>query len=163
MKTYIIEENGEEIRRFTQEAITEKFLRDQRVKGRTVIQLSNPAKPDDTEDNTWERGDETDMPASLGDETYLVRERPWVSAPFPVPPEVTPRQFQLATEILFPGLLVTIEAAVDAHPDPLVKISWRKALGVKRGDPTLEAMRQHPSIDKTSEEVDAIFRLAATL
>ena len=82
MKTYIIEENGEEIRRFTQDEITEKFIRDQRVKGRTVIELANPAKPADTEDNTWERGDLTDTPTSLGDETYLVRERPWVSAPF---------------------------------------------------------------------------------
>ena len=83
MKTYIIENTeGEEIRRFTQDEITEKFIRDQRVKGRTVVELSFPAKPADTEDNTWERGDETDTPALLGDETYLVRERPWVSAPF---------------------------------------------------------------------------------
>lgn len=162
MKTYIIENTeGEEIRRFTQDEITEKFIRDQRVKGRTVIQISNPARPADTEDNTWERGDLTDTPTSLGDETYLVRERPWVSAPFPIPQEVTPRQFQLATEILFPGLLVTIDAAVDAHPDPLVKISWNKALGVKRNDPTLEAMRVQ--LGKTSEEVDSIFKLGATL
>ena len=163
MKTYIIENtDGEEIRRFTQDEITEKFIRDQRVKGRTVVELSSTPKPADTEANTWERGDQTDTPASLGDETYLVRERPWVSAPFPVPQEVTPRQFQLAIESLHPGMLATIDAIVATQP-LTVQINWNKALGVKRDDPTLEDMRQDPSIDTSPAEVDDIFRLAATL
>jgi len=76
--------------------------------------------------------------------------------------EVTPMKFQIAVETLYPGLLDTIEAIVDAQPRT-VQIAWHKAQGVKRDDPTLEAMRQHPAIDKTPAEVDDIFRLAATL
>lgn len=97
--------------------------------------------------------------AIVGDKVYANR---YEAVDAPVPEEVTPRQFQLAVETLHPGLLATIETLVAAQP-VTVQINWNKALGVKRNDATLEAMRQHPSIDKTPSEVDAIFRLAATL
>jgi len=97
--------------------------------------------------------------AVVGNQIYTNRKQVVAK---PVPQEVTPRQFQLAIESLHPGMLATIDAIVATQP-LTVQINWNKALGVKRDDPTLEAMRQHPALDKTPAEVDDIFRLAATL
>jgi len=168
MKTWIIENisDGGEIRQMRMGndwTPAEKFLAEKAGKGwQVVAMLPNPTRPPDTESNSWALSDYAEETVEVGEESYITRQRAWVSAPFPVPSEVTPRQFQLAIESLHPGMLETIDTIVASQP-MAVQINWNKALGVKRDDPTLEDMRQDPLIDKTPAEVDDIFRLAATL
>jgi len=44
-----------------------------------------------------------------------------------------------------------------------VQVDWYDASFFERTNATLESLRQHPNINKTSEEVDELFVLAETL
>lgn len=82
---------------------------------------------------------------------------PYTPAAPTVPRIVTPLQGRIALAHF--GLLVTIEAAVAAHPDPTVKIAWEYATEFNRDSPTVVALAATLGI--TQEQLDAIFVFAA--
>jgi hypothetical protein len=88
-------------------------------------------------------------------ETWVEEDRPIV-----VPFQVTPRQLKLA--MIQDGIYDTVKSIVDTQPTS-VQVDWYDASFFERNNDTLEALRQHPNINKTPEEVDALFVLAETL
>lgn len=121
------------------------------------LTVANTAKPDPSaDDKQVKRGNwAVDLQAETYTETWVEEDKPVV-----IPQEVTPRQFKLA--LLQEGIYETIQAIINAQP-LAVQLDWSDASVFKRDNPTLEAMRQHPNINKTPEEVDALFVLAETL
>lgn len=80
----------------------------------------------------------------------------------PVPQSISAVQFRITAQRH--GLLDTIEAIIaDPQTPEEVKIAWEYAREFERGSPTIEALRQHPSIDLTAEQVDDLFREAAQI
>lgn len=78
--------------------------------------------------------------------------------PAPVPVAVTPRQARLA--LLGAGLLDTVEAAIAAGPRA-DQITWEFAVDVRRDYPMIANLGT--ALGLTSEQVDDLFRTAATL
>ncbi len=79
-----------------------------------------------------------------------------------IPVEVTMRQAQLA--LLGAGLLDAVEAAIAAYPGDAGKaarITWYKSSTVRRSNPLILALM--PLLGLTSQQVDALFVVAATL
>lgn len=79
----------------------------------------------------------------------------------PLPPKVTlvtPRQARLA--LLQQGLLDTVQAAVDEAGGAL-KITWEYATEFNRNDAFIVSIGQQLGL--TSDQIDALFALAATL
>lgn len=75
-----------------------------------------------------------------------------------VPSTVTPRQFRRALSQA--GLRASVEAAI-AAADEETRDTWEYAVTIERGHPMLIAMAT--ALDVTSEQLDDLFRLAATL
>lgn len=79
-------------------------------------------------------------------------------APPPVPSGVTPRQARMAlTQV---GLRAQVEQAVAAASQD-VKDTWEFSVQVERDNPVLAALARQ--LNLTPEQVDDLFRLAATL
>lgn len=87
---------------------------------------------------------------------------PWEPGPEPVPQSISAVQFRVQASRA--GILDQIEAIIaDPQTPAEVKIAWEHAREFERASPTIEALRQHPSIDLTAEEVDDLFREAAQI
>jgi hypothetical protein len=78
--------------------------------------------------------------------------------PPPVPSSVTPLQIRRA--LLTQGLLDDVQAFVEASPLD-VRLAWEYAVQIDRHNELIAAAAA--SIGASSEEVDDLFRLAATL
>ncbi len=78
--------------------------------------------------------------------------------PVPVPSSVSPRQFRQALDII--AMYDSVQTAV-AAADNQTKIWWEYATSVDRDNAPLNAMAG--SLGVTHEQLDDIFRLAATL
>lgn len=79
-----------------------------------------------------------------------------------VPRSISAVQFRITAAAH--GILGTIEAIIaDEQTPQAVKIAWEYAREFERASPTIEALRQHPSINLTAEEVDDLFREAADI
>lgn len=79
-----------------------------------------------------------------------------------VPASISAVQFRVQASRA--GILNEIEAIIaDPATDAEVKIAWEHAREFERASPTIEALRQHASIDLTAEEVDDLFRQAADI
>lgn len=76
----------------------------------------------------------------------------------PVPDRVTPRQIRLA--LTAAGLRTTVEQAVAAGNQDL-KDWWEYALDIERNNALIVSMSEQ--LGMTSEQVDDLFKLAATL
>ena len=90
----------------------------------------------------------------------------WATAEsyFPVPSQVTPRQFRLA--LIQSGRdLDEVEQAINAIPDTAerqtAQVEWEYASVIKRNHPFVISLGA--AIGFTPEEIDDAFRLAATL
>jgi hypothetical protein len=77
-----------------------------------------------------------------------------------IPKSITPRQCRLILHSQ--GLLATIETLI-AEQDEATKIAWEYASEFRRNDPLLLSLAAHPSLDLTSEQIDAFFIAAAQL
>lgn len=79
-----------------------------------------------------------------------------------VPRSVSAVQFRITAAAH--GILGTIEAIIADEQTPQeAKIAWEHAREFERASPTIEALRQHPSINLSAEEVDDLFREAADI
>jgi len=96
-----------------------------------------------------------DLIAGTYTETWVEEDKPIV-----VPSQVTPRQLKLA--MIQDGIYDTVKSIVDQQPTS-VQVDWYDATFFERSNDTLEALRLHPGINKTPEEVDGLFVLAETL
>lgn len=76
-----------------------------------------------------------------------------------VPKVVTIRQAKLA--LLQAGLLDDVEAAIAASDNRAAQIEWEYATEFRRDWPALLALQ--PSLGLTDQQIDDLFRLAATL
>jgi len=121
------------------------------------LTVANTAKPDPSaDDKQVKRGNwAVDLQAETYTETWVEEDKPIV-----VPSQVTPRQLKLA--MIQDGIYDTVKSIVDAQPTS-VQVDWYDATFFERNNDTLEALRQHPNINKTPEEVDTLFVLAETL
>jgi hypothetical protein len=81
--------------------------------------------------------------------------------PEPVPQTVS--RFQARAALFLAGKLADAEAAVEAAAaeNPLIALAWREAIEWKRTSPALNALAAQ--IGMTGEDVDDLFRTAATL
>lgn len=80
-----------------------------------------------------------------------------------VPKIVTPRQIRLAL-ILSGVSLDIIETAINSLPEPqksMTRITWEYSVEFQRTNPMISAMS--PMLGLTSEQIDNLFILAATL
>jgi hypothetical protein len=68
---------------------------------------------------------------------------------------------QMLTALHRAGLKATIDAAVAASGDIELQIAYAESQEFQRDNPFLAQMAQ--ALDKTDEEIDAIFALAATI
>jgi hypothetical protein len=87
-------------------------------------------------------------------------------APPPPEPEPVPQtvsRFQARAALHLAGKLTDAEAAVEAAAaeNPLIAMAWREAVEFKRTSPALNALAE--AIGMTPEDVDNLFRLAATI
>lgn len=79
-----------------------------------------------------------------------------------VPSAISAVQFRVQASRA--GILDTIEAIIaDPQTPAEVKIAWEHAREFDRASPTIEALRQHPSIALSAEEVDDLFREASQI
>lgn len=79
-----------------------------------------------------------------------------------VPAAISAVQFRI--QAARAGILDEIEAIIaDPQTDAEVKIAWEHAREFERASPTIEALRQHPSINLSAEQVDDLFRAAAAI
>jgi hypothetical protein len=78
--------------------------------------------------------------------------------PNAVPASVTPLQARRALRQA--GLLAAVEAAV-AQADDDTQDAWQYALSIERSNPIIAALAAQ--LDMTDEQIDDLFRLAATL
>jgi len=79
-----------------------------------------------------------------------------------VPRSVSAVQFRITAAAH--GILGTIEAIIADEQTPQeAKIAWEHAREFERASPTIEALRQHPSINLTAEQVDDLFREAVDI
>ena len=79
-----------------------------------------------------------------------------------VPRSVSAVQFRITAAAH--GILGTIEAIIADEQTPQeAKIAWEHAREFERASPTIEALRQHPSVNLTAEQVDDLFREAADI
>jgi hypothetical protein len=92
---------------------------------------------------------------ALADITHALA-NPIVHAPVPV--EVTPWQMRRALNAA--GLRATVEAAVSAQ-DQDTRDGWEFATTIRRDNALINAMA--PALSLTSEQVDDLFRAAASL
>lgn len=80
-----------------------------------------------------------------------------------IPKVVTPRQIRLA--LVVSGIPISvIESTIDSLPEPqksMTRITWEYSTEFQRSNPMLAAMS--PMLGLTSEQVDNLFVLAATL
>jgi len=120
------------------------------------LQVVSTDRPTPSDDKIVIRGDwAVDLVAETYTETWVEEDKPIV-----VPSQVTPRQLKLA--LIQDGTYETVKSIVDAQP-VAVQVDWYDASFFERTNATLESLRQHPNINKTSEEVDELFVLAETL
>jgi len=120
------------------------------------LQVVSTDRPTPSDDKIVIRGDwAIDLIAGTYTETWVEEDKPIV-----VPSQVTPRQLKLA--MIQDGIYDTVKSIVDAQPTS-VQVDWYDATFFERNNDTLEALRQHPNINKTPEEVDTLFVLAETL
>ena len=77
----------------------------------------------------------------------------------PVPDEVSPRQLRLA--LLDMGLLDQVEALV-VQADRAVQIMWEYSITYERSHPAWEQMGAMLTPPATAQDIDVVFRLAAT-
>jgi len=120
------------------------------------LQVVSTDRPTPSDDKIVIRGDwAVDLVAETYTETWVEEDKPIV-----VPDQVTPRQLKLA--LIQDGSYETVKSIVDAQP-VAVQVDWYDASFFERTNATLESLRQHPNINKTSEEVDELFVLAETL
>ena len=85
-----------------------------------------------------------------------------LTAPPPVPASVTMRQARLA--LLNAGLLGLVDAAIASMPGPQKEaalIEWEYAATVERGSALIDQLA--PALGLSSEQMDALFRAAASL
>jgi hypothetical protein len=98
--------------------------------------------------------------SSLALDGYVVR-RSWTledAPPPPVPDSVSPLQMRRA--LLAQGLLDDVQAFVEASPLD-VRLAWEYAIQIDRDNELISAAAT--AIGATDEEVDDLFRLAASL
>lgn len=83
----------------------------------------------------------------------------WDTPPFviPVPQSVSP--FQARAALLAAGLLATVEAAVEAHPDPKVKLVFEYAMIWERHSQFITDLGG--ALGLTAEQIDDLFIAAA--
>jgi len=87
---------------------------------------------------------------------------PWDPGPEPVPQSISAVQFRVQASRA--GILDQIEAIIaDPQTPDEVQVAWVHAREFDRASPTIEALRQHPSIALTAEQVDDLFRAAAAI
>lgn len=98
-------------------------------------------------------GEETTVPVLVDEAASFADNTP------PAPARVD--AWQMAQALIALDLIESVEAAVAAAPDPLIKYGWQKALYFVRTDPLVVAMGQ--TLGKTDEDMDALFALAASL
>lgn len=79
--------------------------------------------------------------------------------PAPIPDRVTARQFKLA--LLGMGLLSSVEAWVNNHPNPAVKIAYDNSGTFVRGEPTMQS--GFAQLGFSEEQIDAFFTAAAKI
>lgn len=108
----------------------------------------------------WDSATKTqkERPSTPTEDTHRLKV---LSAAVPVPSPVTMRQAKLA--LFQAGKLAAVEEAIDAMDEPdrtVAGIEWREATEVKRDWPLVVSLT--PLIG-TEEDVDNLFRLAATL
>lgn len=84
--------------------------------------------------------------------------QPYTPTPAPVPFAVTPLQMRRALRSL--GLTASINAYVTSLGEEAQE-AWEYATEIRRDDPLVGAAAA--ALDKTSDELDAIFSLAATM
>ncbi len=106
------------------------------------------------------RADGCDYPFSVVGDATVQDQGDWVppAPPVPVPSSVSPRQFRQALDTL--GMYDSVQTSV-AAADNQTKIWWEYATSVDRDNAPLNAMAT--SLGVTPEQLDDIFRLAATL
>lgn len=81
--------------------------------------------------------------------------------PSPAPVPRTVSRFQARAALHLSGHLVAAEAAVAASTDPLVQMAWDEAIEFRRTSPTIVSLAA--AIGLTDQQVDDLFRLAATI
>jgi len=120
------------------------------------LQVVSTDRPTPSDGKIVIRGDwAIDLIAGTYTETWVEEDKPIV-----VPSQVTPRQLKLA--MIQDGIYDTVKSIVDQQPTS-VQVDWYDATFFERSNDTLEALRLHPGINKTPEEVDGLFVLAETL
>jgi len=120
------------------------------------LQVVSTDRPTPSDGKIVIRGDwAIDLVAGTYTETWVEEDKPIV-----VPSQVTPRQLKLA--MIQDGIYDTVKSIVDQQPTS-VQVDWYDATFFERSNDTLEALRLHPGINKTPEEVDGLFVLAETL
>lgn len=80
----------------------------------------------------------------------------------PVPQSISAVQFRITAQRH--GLLDTIETLMqDPQMDAEARIAWEHAREFERASPTIETLRQHPSIGLAAGQVDDLFREASQI
>jgi hypothetical protein len=85
-----------------------------------------------------------------------------IPPPDPVPQSVTMRQARLA--LLQQGILAQVDTVIDSLDEPersAAKIEWEYSQSVERERPFVQALA--PGLGLTDDDLDNLFKLAATL
>lgn len=107
---------------------------------------------------------ELELPDNTPEEVWVARLAEFAQAPIsPEIADVTPRQFRQA--LVLSGIAVgTIEALINSQPDPiksLAMIEWEYSIAFKRNNQFVNQLA--PALGFTSQRLDDLWRLAATL
>lgn len=119
----------------------------------------------------------TDVKAPPGTVSVPQRPGPWHTwsgsaweegaAPLPpVPESVSAFQAKAALMLYRQAQnvdLLAITETVVAGSDAMTKLAWKEALTFKRNSPTIAGLASNPALNLTSNDLDALFRLAATI
>ena len=90
---------------------------------------------------------------------YTYNGTAWVAPPVYIPQQVT--AFQARAALYNAGLLATVEAAVAASTDEVLKLAWGHALHFDRNSPTIAAMAAALGLSDT--DVDNLFVAASQI
>ena len=90
---------------------------------------------------------------------YTYNGTAWVAPPVYIPQQVT--AFQARAALYNAGLLATVEAAVAASTDEVLKLAWAHALHFDRNSPTIAAMAATLGLSDT--DVDNLFIAASQI
>ena len=88
---------------------------------------------------------------------YTYNGTEWVAPPVYTPQEVT--RFQAKAVMLQQGILDSVEQAVDASSDALLKLAWDEALTFERQSPALATVAD--TLGLTEQQLDDMFTAAA--